>query len=268
MPVIRNTGEILLLRMPRIIEKRLIGEFKDKNAFTREELFDFFKHFEPDLKESTFGWRIYDLKNKNIIKPVRKGLYIISFKHEYQPEVSPDLLKIAKVLSEKFEETNCCIWETGWLNEFSQHQSGKRILIVEVEKPMEESVFYALRDALQFEIYLKPDEKVIGFYISESRTPAVVKKLITSSPVKSRSNGKITYNTPRLEKILVDLFSDEKLFYFYQGAELAYIYENAIKNYALNYTKLFSYARRREKEQEIRQFMATHMNPLVKRILQ
>ena len=37
--------------MPKIIENRLIEEFKDRDAFSREELFDFFRHFEPDLKE-------------------------------------------------------------------------------------------------------------------------------------------------------------------------------------------------------------------------
>ena len=53
--------------MPKIIENRLIEEFKDRDTFSREELFDFFRYFEPNLKEGTFGWRIYDLKNKNII---------------------------------------------------------------------------------------------------------------------------------------------------------------------------------------------------------
>ena len=53
--------------MPKIIENKLIQEFKDRGSFTREELFDFFRQFEPDLKEGTLAWRIYDLKNRNII---------------------------------------------------------------------------------------------------------------------------------------------------------------------------------------------------------
>ena len=83
-----------------------------------------------------------------------------------------------------------------------------------------------------------------------------------------RTEKRIKFYNPLLEKILVDLFAEEKLFYFYQGAELMHIYENAIKNYTLNYTKLFSYARRREREQNIKQFMTNHMYHLVKDIIE
>ena len=35
-----------------------------------------------------------------------------------------------------------------------------------------------------------------------------------------------------------------------------HVYENALKNYTLNYTKLFSYAKRRDREQDIKQLVA------------
>jgi len=60
--------------MSNILENKLIKEFQDKKYFTREELFDFYRYFEPDLKEGTFGWRIYNLKKRNIIKPLKRGL--------------------------------------------------------------------------------------------------------------------------------------------------------------------------------------------------
>ena len=82
--------------MPKIIENRLIEEFRDRESFSRNELFEFFKYYEPDLKEGTFGWRIYDLKNKNIIKPLMRGVYTISYKPKYKPEVSQDLFKIGR----------------------------------------------------------------------------------------------------------------------------------------------------------------------------
>ena len=96
--------------MPKIIENRLIEEFKDRESFSREELFDFFRYFEPNLKEGTFAWRIYDLKNKNIIKSLKRGLYIISYKLKYKPVISAELLKLAKKLVERFEEVKYCIW--------------------------------------------------------------------------------------------------------------------------------------------------------------
>lgn len=250
--------------MPKIFENRLIEEFKDRSAFSREELSTFFRNFEPELKEGTLGWRIYDLTNKNIIKSVQRGYYTISYKPIYNPAISDEFLKLAKVISARFEDLKYCLWETDWINEFSQHQSGKKIIVIEIEKDFIESLYYVLKDSLDFEFFINPDETAIHFYISESHRPVIIKKLITRSPISKRTENKITFYTPLLEKILVDLFTENKLFYFYQGAELIHIYENVFKGYTLNKTKFFSYAKRREKAQDIKQFMAKHTYHLAK----
>ena len=128
--------------MPKIIENKLIEEFKDREPFSRDELYKFFKYYEPNLKEGTFGWRIYDLKNKNIIKPLMRGLYTISYKPKYKPDVSQDLINLAKKIDDRFKDVKYCIWETNWLNEFSQHQASKKIFIIETEKDFLDSFFY------------------------------------------------------------------------------------------------------------------------------
>ena len=253
--------------MPKVIENKLIEEFKDREYFSREELFDFFRYFEPELKEGTFGWRIYDLKNRNIIKPLKRGLYVISDKPRYKPDISPSLLKIAKQLTERFDEIKHCIWETSWLNEFGQHQTSKSTLFIEIEKGFEESLFYELKNTMRREVFLNPDEKTIEFYIAESNQPVIIKKLLTRAPLSKRTEKKIKFYIPAIEKILVDLFAEERLFYYVQGSELMHIYENAITSYTINFTKLLSYARRREREQDIKQFMTNHMFHLVKGII-
>lgn len=253
--------------MSKIVKNSLIEQFKDKDFFSREELFDFFRQFEPDLKEGTFGWRIYDLKNKNIIKPIKRGVYTISYKQKYIPAVASELLKLGKKLLEQYKEADYCIWDTAWLNEFSQHQSTRHILIVEIEKEFVESLYYHLKDSLRLELYLNPDEKTINFYIAESKLPVIIKKMITRSPTIKVSQNNLELSVPILEKILVDLFVENKLFYLYQGVELSHIYENSIKNYAINFTRLFSYAKRREKEQDIKDFMMKHIPHLVKDII-
>jgi hypothetical protein len=254
--------------MPKIIENRLIEEFKDREYFTRGDLFEFYHSFEPDLNEGTFGWRIFNLKDKNIIRPLKRGLYVISYKPRYNPEISPELIKITKRITDKFEDVKYCIWETEWLNEFSQHQASKRIILVEIEKDFIESLYYELKDSTRNELYFNPDDKAIDFYIAESNYPVVIKKLITRSPIAKRTEKRVKFYTPLLEKILVDLFAEEKLFYYLQGYELMRIYENIISNYAINFTKLFSYAKRRDREQDIKKFMMNHISHLVKDIIE
>lgn len=253
--------------MPKIIENRLIEEFKDRGSFSREELFDFFKYFEPDLKEGTFSWRIYDLKNKDIIKPLKRGLYVISYKPKYKPEVSQQIIKLAKKIAERFDEVKYCIWETEWLNEFSQHQASRRIVLIEIEKEFVESLYFELKDSLRNDLYVNPDVKVIDFYISESNYPMIIKKLITRSPISKRTENRIKFYTPQLEKMLVDIFVEDKIFYLYQGSELIHIYENAISNYTINFTRLFGYASRRGREHEIKLFLAQNMSHLIEEII-
>jgi len=253
--------------MSKVLEKRLIEEFKDKEFFTREELFQFYRYFEPDLKEGTFGWRIYDLKNKNIIKSLKRGLYTISDKAIYKPDLSPNLLKIAKQVSEKFDEVKHCIWETVWLNEFVRHQISKSTLFIEIEKGFEESLFYELKDHMHKEVFVNPDERTINLYITESNQPLIISKLVTRAPLSKRTENKIKFYTPALEKLLVDLFADERLFHYLQGGELIRIYENALNKYSINFTRLFSYAKRRERENDIKEFMTRHMFHLIKGII-
>lgn len=253
--------------MSKIIEKKLIEEFKNRKAFSRKELLAFYRHFEPELKEGTFGWRISDLKKKNVIKPIRRGYYIISNKSTYEPDISAEILKLAKVLSGRFEGVKHCIWDTNWINEFARHQATKRLIIIETEKDLVESLYYELKDALRFDFYLNPDKKIIDYYVSESQNPVIIKKLITRSPITNRTEKRTKFYTPMLEKILVDLYAESNLFYFYQGAELMHIYENALKNYTINYTKLFAYAKRREKEQDLKQFITNNIPHLAENII-
>ncbi len=253
--------------MSKVIENKLIEEFKDRGHFSRGELLEFFRYYEPELKEGTFGWRIYDLKNRNIIKSLKRGLYVISYKPKYSPDISPNLQRIAKQFTERFKEIKHCIWETSWLNEFAQHQISRPTLFIEIERGFEESFFYELKDRMHREVFLNPDEKTINFYIAESEQPIIIKRLLTRAPLLKRTTKKNKYFIPTLEKILVDLYSEEVQFHYLQGSELIHIYENAITKYVVNFTKLFSYAKRRKREQDIMQFMSNYMPHLVKDII-
>jgi len=61
--------------------------------------------------------------------------------------------------------------------------------------------------------------------------------------------------SPKLEKILVDLFTDEDRFYYFQGAELARIFENAFSAHPISVKTLFRYARRRKASTKLRKFI-------------
>jgi hypothetical protein len=254
--------------MPKITEMRLVEEFQDRVSFTREDLLEFYRQFEPELNEGTFAWRIHDLIQKNVVRSVKRGVYVISSKPKYKPEISAELTKLSKWINEYFQGAKHCIWDSSWLNEFSQHQSSTQMTFVEIEKDLMESVFYALKDSFRRAVYLNPNESTIQYYVAESTKPIIIKPLKSRSPVDKRIKDKREVYTPSLEKILVDLFADQQLFYYLQGFELTHVYENAINYYAVNFTKLFRYAKRRNREDEIKQFMRNNMYHLVKEVIE
>lgn len=253
--------------MPKIIENELLDTFKDRDIFSRDELLTFYRQFEPDLKQGTLGWRIHDLKERNIINTVKRGHYSISNRPDFEPEISSDVLKLGKTIGDKFKDVKFCVWETTWLDDFLLHQSCRTMILVEIEKGYEESLYVELKKDYNQEVFLNPDEREIKRYISESKRPIVINKLVTRSPLSERLEKKKTIPTPQLEKILVDLFAEEKLFHDLQVPERIKIYENAITNYAINFTRLFSYAKRRERDLEIKEFMTIYLAPLVNDII-
>ncbi len=68
--------------MTKFLEKKILHTFKGQSSITRIELLDFYRSYEPDLKESTFAWRIHDLKQKNILQTIGLSLYTLAQKPE------------------------------------------------------------------------------------------------------------------------------------------------------------------------------------------
>jgi hypothetical protein len=246
--------------MVKFIKNKLIEKFNDSEIISRKELYDFYKSFEPDLKESTFSWRIYDLKRNNIIKPIKRSSYIISKKPIFKPLLDNRSLEIANFIAKRYQDVKFCVWETSWLNEFSQHLISKKITIIEAEKDIVESIYYDLRDNFSYDIFINPDVKSINFYIAESSEPIVLKNLISRSPLRNYNNEQGGFNIPSLEKILVDIYSDDKLFYFIQGSEYERIFRNAFEKYVIDQTILINYASRRGKKEIIKNLIHNYFN--------
>jgi hypothetical protein len=256
--------------MTKFYKKQLIEHFSNQPYITREELLSFYKRYESELKETTFRWRIYDLKQKGIIKQVKRGVYAISYKPKYTPLITEKLNKLSKIVSKEYDNINYCIWSTEWLNDFTQHQLGSFITILEVEKDFIESVFENYKEISHLRVHLKPDEFAIERYMEYENT-LVIKPLISRSPclkANLEEKRKDKFKIPSLEKILVDVFCDTKTFYAIQGKELEYIFENAIKHYNINFTKLFSYAKRRGREDTIRAYITTNFSNLIDNLLE
>lgn len=207
------------------------------------------------------------MKDKGLIKQIKRGVYRISDKPEYHPEISTELYRMASIASNTFDDLQYCVWNVGWLNEFAQHQFSVSFSILEVEKDLAESILFALKDNRFKNTFLTPDQPIIERHIADSEKAIIVSNLISRAPAQAVSYKKREVKIPTLEKILVDVFSDPDTFYFLYGIEKMYIFKAAIKKYSIDFTKLFSYASRRGKQDELREFLHKHLEEVVKDII-
>lgn len=246
------------------IYRKLKDEFKAHPVFNRDELLSFFHQYEPDLAEGTFTWRVYDLKKRNIIRNVRKGVYALNNQQAFEPALNDTTKSISKLIEKKFDPHFYSIWDTIWLNEFIELQATTSMVVLEVEKGFMDSVFFFLKDEGFTDVFVKPDTGLIEKYASEAQHPVIIKPFLSRSPVQLIGGVKV----PSLEKILVDIYCDDHIYYAFQGSQLKQIYRNAVAKYSLNFSTLLNYARRRNREDEIKNLLLNAVDKDFKKIIE
>ena len=244
-----------------LISDKLRKRFGEKDIFSSQELYEFMQIYYTSLKKSTFFWRVYELRKNNMIYQIKKGYYKLQSKETYYPVIKSDIKKIRDKIAHYFPYIDFCIWESSWLNEFSRHQVSKNIIFIEVDKELTQSVFYKVSEDIK-NVYLTPDKSVYNLYVSENINSIIVKPLITKSPLQTINDTP----TVKLEKILVDLFCNEIYLIPYISNEMVTIFDTALKKYEVNYSTLFNYSRRREKEVKLKEFLISHFD-YVRKIL-
>jgi len=241
-----------LLEIPEL--KRI---FSGREIIQKSELKEFYHLLDPNLSGNEFRRKLYALEKENVIIPLGVGVYgfctelINSGKKSFIPSISKNALEISIEVKELFPYTSFIIWETQALHEFMMHQPGANHIVLEVEKVAVESVFNKLNENRSLHIYFKPDDEIFNRHILNYPNSVLALPVISQSP-KMKING---VNYARLEKILVDIFSDKERFFIFHGQEMINIFEFAFSTYWINTKTLFRYAGRRKVDEKMRMFI-------------
>lgn len=110
-----------------------------------------------------------------------------------------------------------------------------------------ESVFYEMKDQGK-DTYLNPSDEIIDKYITSRKSPLIILPLVSEAPTQEIDGVR----TITIEKMLVDLVSNDLLFAAHQGSELKRIFKSAYEKYALSEAKLLRYASRRNRKNEVK----------------
>ena len=215
--------------------------------FTRQE-------FEKAMKDSynlTTPQVSYDLK-----KQLEQGLivrsgwaqYSFSKKRKYSFEYSEQTLNIVNLLSNEFEGLEFQIFELRQLNDFMNHQMAHNTIFVSVENELIKFVFDALWRAFPGKVLLKP--KVGDYYRYKQDDEIVINRLPSESPKGYEQSWQ-----SRLEKILVDVFTDKLISEIVPEGEKKTIIDGAFEEYLLDVKTMVRYAKRKGAEKKFAQIL-------------
>lgn len=228
-----------------------VREYIDKNEIiSKNDLTQILIQHYPGISCSNINWQIHNLLKRSEIANAGKGIYTASKHRSFIPVLNGKTEKVSGYIKENFPGLAYTIWDTGILNDFTLHQVARYSIILEVERGAENSIFYSLIDEF-YDVFLTPNEKEYELYVANKDLPVVIKPLISQSPIMNINASP----TPRLEKILVDIFVDTVIFTPFQGNELVLIFQNANRMYTLNFSRLYRYAGRRGVKNKLQLFI-------------
>ncbi len=245
--------ENMNLKIPELNDK-----FQNTDYIDKKDLRNFYFQYNPYLTDQDFRRVLYALEKQEVISSTGSGVFYFTGngnppKKKYIPSPSQSLQDLNKTINEIFPYIKYLVWETRILNEFMLLQSGQNLIILDVEKGTENSVFNQLSELNSGKIFLNPDNLTMERYVQPLPEAILISALISQTPM-GRKNQEIPYAP--IEKILVDVLVDEKKFFTFRGNELVSIYNGFFNSYLIDEKSLFRYARRRKATDKIKKFVA------------
>lgn len=115
--------------MDRMIQNdEIIQHFMPMGLFKTSDIAAWFRESEPDLKDSTINWRVYELVKAGVLSRVSKGVFKVGKNRSYHPVADVKLKKLAKTIGKQFPFAEFCLWDTATINNFSQHLTAQGFL--------------------------------------------------------------------------------------------------------------------------------------------
>ena len=193
------------------------------------------------------------LQDGEIVRIGRNAYCVRGNLKDYEYDYSDLSVHIAEILNDEFYDLDFRIFELYQMNRFFNHQIAHNVIFVFVEKELCTSAFERLKKEYESNILINPTED--DFFNYRRDDMIVVRNLLTESP-----KGKKEIWHTDLEKMLVDIFSENLIKAMFSESEYPAIYEEAFDSYVIDESQMFRYAKRRKSADRIKKFINEETN--------
>lgn len=229
----------------------LVDDITAEEVYSRKELVSKLKHLKSDLSDGTYNWILSSLVYDGQLRRQGYDAYRLSngiAKEDYRPEYSEKAQIIMNDIQGKYPYVRFTVFETVLMNEFLNHLIANNTIFVQVEKESSVFIFRFLQEAGYQNVLYKPNVSEYDLYwIKDS---IIVTDLISEAPLRAGNSREIL-----LEKMLVDMISDKLITTTFSKAELSDVFAEAESRYNIDKVRMFRYARRRNRCNEVKKYM-------------
>lgn len=220
--------------------------------FTKADFTNWIRDIKPEYSERSIYWLLNKLQMQYEIVKLGRNLFQFvgsdTLKSNYNYKYSPEMTKLTQQIEMEYPLLDFQVWELIQLNEFLNHQIAHNTLFIEVEHMLERTVFEFLKKQYQGVLLCPSEDTYYQYKVSDNTI--VILRLLSQTPKTI-----IGTHNACLEKILVDLFSRKLPGQLIEKAEYPAIYEDAFSKYHIDERKMFRYAKRRNIDYDIFDFI-------------
>ena len=196
------------------------------------------------MTKAQIAYDLYKRLDQGILVRVGWGRYSFPKKRLYKYQYSDAAIDVANTICEGYEGLDFQIFELIQLNEFMNHQMTHNTIFVSIENELVDYVFDTLLKAYPGRVMLKP--KADQYYRYRQDNEIIVGRLPSETPKGIDEPWK-----SRLEKILVDVFTDKLVSAIVPGSEKEVILDGAFSSYMLDENTMIRYAKRKGTEKRM-----------------
>jgi hypothetical protein len=231
------------------LASKLKEHFANQSVITTKEITEVLVNAFPELSPSTISWRLNQLKKEKLIYQTGRGLYSFEFKPEYIPDFS---LKAKRLYNriKPFCKGDLSMWDIQMLNDIGETNVNRHWTFLSTNKEELEPLFENMLDFSK-QTFLQPDKEVISRYVMAHNEAVIITPLVSETPLYKSGE----YITPTIEGLLVNVWLEHESYLQPIGFDIKTLYEQAFKKYSVNQSKLLRYAARRDKRNEINEFI-------------